>query len=581
MAHLRINSVDIEGFMSIGRARLEFDNQGIVLVKGINKFEERSNSNGSGKSAVFESIIWALTGYTSRGSSNIVNRFTSTGTKVLINFDLDACNYLVCRTEKHESMKTSLTVYKNGEDISGSTTTKSKSVLKDELSSLTYEILTSIVILSQGLPGRLSSLKPSQRKSRLEELSSMDSYVEELDTKVSRISKELNSKSVELNRVLAETSGRLNAVIELRDRNMRKIEESKHQSSNLISEEEFEKYSRRLEEISEIKQDVSQKFRTCNQRIMVASSKKSEISNKMTSIKQELLLRMTELDNLSSGGICPTCNQLISNTELINKLRSDIDIQVKTSSEKLKELARELVNLNDEIDSCNSQLELLEISSREVSTEEIEINNKLVVYREHAVVLESLLDSVRESEEVEKECNKILSDTRKELSNVESEIEKLNYIKKSISRKFRTFLLEGVVNYINHKCKEYSRYIFTENGDVSLELNGNNIDIKLGEQKFEELSGGESRRVDIILQIVQRDLAKNEAGISSNILILDEILDYLDSEGIDSVLRLIETKSTDVGTIMIVTHKNDVSIPYDSVMTVVKDRDRISYVERV
>jgi DNA repair exonuclease SbcCD ATPase subunit len=115
---------------------------------------------------------------------------------------------------------------------------------------------------------------------------------------------------------------------------------------------------------------------------------------------------------------------------------------------------------------------------------------------------------------------------------------------------------------------------------VTLEIEGNNINIYLGTRRFEDLSGGEGRRVDIILQLIQRDLARNESGFSSNLMVLDEILDNLDATGADSVISLLEYKSPDINTMMIVSHKPDINIPSDKVITVVKDSDQISRIEK-
>ena len=129
---------------------------------------------------------------------------------------------------------------------------------------------------------------------------------------------------------------------------------------------------------------------------------------------------------------------------------------------------------------------------------------------------------------------------------------------------------------MNHKSEEYSPYLFERQGLVRLEIDGNNINIYLGNRRFEDLSGGEGRRVDIILQLIQRDLARNESGFSSNLLVLDEILDNLDATGADAVINLLEYKSPDINSLLIVSHKPDINIPSDSTLTVVKNSDQIS-----
>ena len=68
-------------------------------------------------------------------------------------------------------------------------------------------------------------------------------------------------------------------------------------------------------------------------------------------------------------------------------------------------------------------------------------------------------------------------------------------------------------------------------------------------------------------------------GFSSNIIVLDEIFDNLDSEGCENILNLISTKLTDVQSIFIITHHQDLQIPMDNEIVVIKGQDKISRIE--
>ena len=50
--YLKFNKIEIEGFQSIGKASVSLSDNGIVAVKGINNYENNTNSNGSGKSTL-------------------------------------------------------------------------------------------------------------------------------------------------------------------------------------------------------------------------------------------------------------------------------------------------------------------------------------------------------------------------------------------------------------------------------------------------------------------------------------------------------------------------------------------------
>ena len=72
--NLRFKQIDIENFRSIARVVVDLENQGTVIVKGINEYEDKATSNCSGKSSVFEAIIFALFEETSSGEKDVANR---------------------------------------------------------------------------------------------------------------------------------------------------------------------------------------------------------------------------------------------------------------------------------------------------------------------------------------------------------------------------------------------------------------------------------------------------------------------------------------------------------------------------
>ena len=63
---------------------------------------------------------------------------------------------------------------------------------------------------------------------------------------------------------------------------------------------------------------------------------------------------------------------------------------------------------------------------------------------------------------------------------------------------------------------------------------------------------------------------------SSNILVLDEISDNIDSVGAEKLFNLISNKLTDVESVFIISHHTDYSLPIDNNITVVKGVDKIS-----
>ena len=125
--------------------------------------------------------------------------------------------------------------------------------------------------------------------------------------------------------------------------------------------------------------------------------------------------------------------------------------------------------------------------------------------------------------------NKILY-INKESETLNSHILAVDKMNTLVKRDFRGFLLTHVIDFINIKAKEYCSYVF-ETDEIEFKLDGNSIDISYCGKDYENLSGGEKQKVDLIIQFSIRDMLCQYLNFSSNILVLDEITDNLDSKG--------------------------------------------------
>ena len=95
---INFKDITIENFMSIGKAQIQLNDQGYMLVSGINNNPtDTARSNGSGKSSIFEAIVWCLTGETMRGNKDIVNRYGNGTCKVILTFIIDGDEYMIER----------------------------------------------------------------------------------------------------------------------------------------------------------------------------------------------------------------------------------------------------------------------------------------------------------------------------------------------------------------------------------------------------------------------------------------------------------------------------------------------------
>ena len=128
-------------------------------------------------------------------------------------------------------------------------------------------------------------------------------------------------------------------------------------------------------------------------------------------------------------------------------------------------------------------------------------------------------------------------------------------------------------------AKQYCSQVF--NTDlIEFKLDGNNISISYNNKEYEMLSGGEKQKIDLIVQFSIRDMLCKYLNFSCNILVLDEIFDNIDSVGCDKVIELISNKLQEVSSVYIISHHaEELEIPVDNYITVVKGLDGVSYVK--
>ena len=615
---LTFKNIHIENFLSFGTADLLLDRGNYVLVKGENENPvDNAESNGSGKSAIFDAIVWALTGTTTRECKNVSNINSDNGAKVTLYFNVDDCEYEVTRTKDYKPLGSTLKIIRNGEDVSGKGIRDSEKLLSEYLPDLTSSFLGSVIILGQGLPQRFSNNTPSGRKDVLEKLSKSDFMIDDLKQKVS-------DRKTQIQKLIRENEDKLLAATTSKSRMLKQKESIDRYLQELPDKHELQEkidtYNRKVEELVEEVEGKKQRLESesitelskekeC--KLLQLSSlnssmyseleqKKSEYSeqiNELSERKQSLRSYIRTNENIRD--VCPTCGQKLIGVEKpnVDKERQELgevetslfDISAKRDSElnvikdsymkKSKELDNEIQQLGNEIlEKSKAQSELKR------SIEELQKSIEQCKYRVASLVgqMDALEENaVRYNQELTSICDQ-LNEIEKEILYYTNEqgplnrrseiISKMNTI---LSRDFRGYLLTNVINYISDRAKFYSLQVFG-NDNIGFQLAGNAIEISFDNKEYSNLSGGEKQRVDLIIQLSIRDMLCKFMGFSSNIIVLDEFIDGLDAKGCEQILGLIANNLTDVGTVYIITHHSSVAIPTADEIIVVKDSNKIS-----
>lgn len=97
--NITFKTIKLHNFMSFTDAFITLNVPGYILVSGENNnTADNTSSNGSGKSSLWEAIIYALTGTTQRGiGSKSVLRQGSKEGYVELTLDIDGDEYIIKR----------------------------------------------------------------------------------------------------------------------------------------------------------------------------------------------------------------------------------------------------------------------------------------------------------------------------------------------------------------------------------------------------------------------------------------------------------------------------------------------------
>ena len=616
---IQFKKLIVHNFGSYGHSELSLQNRGFCLVSGQNNFKkDNALSNGSGKSFLWSAICYALTGETINGiKTNLKN----------INVENDECyvqlDFLygkdVFTIIRNASPKSELKIYKNDVDLSGKGIRESEKKLLELLPDITKDLIASTIIIGQGMPNRFSSYSPSGRKELLEKLTKSDFMIEDLKARVQDRLQYLNTKIRECEDSLIANNTQLNIhVKELAKIKAFLNQQQEPEFDSLLKElsikinelqGSIQQYEIQIGQIESALNEINTKFvEVSNEKAKVSSEELTAFTSSFSTHKNkatqldfqitELKKEIAKLKNIKD--ICPTCGQHLPNITKPNTQEQEALLQ---------KYIEELALVKQDILKCEQQHKIyIEQINNAFNTE---ISNLSTQVESMKQTLTQLKENCNKDklilEENKTSYNKVLYDKQNwqtyvhnqqvEADTLELEIAKLNnlinltnsskddytnrlsIVKKMeglIRRDFRGYLLTNVIAYINSKAKEYCEVVFGTR-DLSLTLNGNSLDITYCNKVFDGLSGGEKQRVDLLLQLAIRDLLTKYLGLNANILVLDEITDFLDKKSCSAVMKLLEKELHTIESVFIVSHHTEeLELPIDSEIKIIKNEDGIS-----
>ncbi len=268
---------------------------------------------------------------------------------------------------------------------------------------------------------------------------------------------------------------------------------------------------------------------------------KLDLSNRQPLMNDEILkLQKLENDVKSKTGIIKSCKDELDGLQsAVNKL-SALKDQLERLERRLEEEVLVVYDLQKMIDDCEQKVKDLTGTNREATNKINKLND--------------LMDYIQYVKEM---CQD-------------------DGVKQYAVTSYMPYLTSRVNHYLSESgCNFYIKLT----GWLEEEIMGAGI----SNCTYGNLSGGETRSIDIALQLAFLDIARIKAGVFPDLMVFDELLDSsVDGPGITSMMRIIKTLQREIdGKVFLITHRSEISdIDIDN-MYVVEKSGGFSHVRKV
>jgi DNA repair exonuclease SbcCD ATPase subunit len=259
------------------------------------------------------------------------------------------------------------------------------------------------------------------------------------------------------------------------------------------------------------------------------------------------------------------------------------DIANQTLKEKIKDLETKAVDMNIELakgETDLAQSELVEKKKKELETKIAEYTLKIDNLKEQVkTTMESEFDnSTLEQSNTDKQKQlKIIEEANIKNKDVKEEIKRLEFWKEAYSKSgIPSMLIDQAVPMMNKSMRKYldllsnGRYIVTfdtisqtKGGEYRDKFAVNILDTKTRVNNRKQLSGGQTRLIDVATILTLRDLKTELGGVEFNLFAFDEIFDALDDSNIGYVCGILNSLKAN-RSVLVVAHRHQDELEADT-----------------
>jgi len=618
-------------FMSFMKATLPLRDQGLMLVEGINEDSSAADSNGAGKSVLFEALTWCLWGKTVRGMSadEIVNDLVLKDCAVQTQFAVNEQPAKVTRYRKHSQFGNALSLEINGDKFSEGIQETQRKI--NSLLGCDFETFINAKYFSQELLKRFTQATDSERKSIFDRILGLErleacreitrSQIQNCEQKIDGLDKNrqsllllhANAKDEIVRLTVEEKQFEEKKKLELEDIKVDQAEVCKSIKQAKIELEKKPKLLELLKQLEEIVGKIpeleAKKVKLLRQTEKLAKAA-AVLGEKQRFYESDATALTAKLKSIQEGKLegepCPFCKRTITESclEKLGKYYRDLIAAQEKDAETYKTERQKLLNSKAKVVKQDEAVSEEALGAYKAEERKDSVEQSLKDLEQSAQRVEELKEQLLKLEGRRKAKQKETSGYTKLKQEKEVDLcfcsEKLGAVEKELksqqeSKKYfefwetgfgnqglKSFILDSILPTLNSKADYYSRILTGGEFIVSFKTQSQ---LKSGEERerfaieisqkgskrsYKASSAGEKRRVDLCVLLALQGLVASFGPHDLNILFFDEIFDALDKTGSEKVTDLLIEESRGKDSVFVITHSEDLRNYFDNIITVTK-----------
>jgi DNA repair exonuclease SbcCD ATPase subunit len=537
-----------KNFLSTGNIFTEIDlnKHNTTLIVG---------ENGAGKSTMLDAITFSLFGkpFRSIKKPQLINSITQKGMVVEIEFDIGVNRYKIVRGSK----PTVFEVYQNDELINQSAEMRDyQEQLERNILKLNFKSFCQVVVLGSASFVPFMQLPSGQRREVIEDLLDLQIFTTMnslLKDKIARNNEELNDIANDQKVVTEKIKLVKEHLLEKQNNNEKIVAEK----VNVIEDTKD-----KIDDLAKQLTDIMNEALELNRK----TANRSEVENKvkkLTALRHQIEAKVAlinhDVEFFKNHEHCPTCTQIIDENLKIEKINSKTS-EIEQMNDGLEKLSQTYDQTQKEL---NEILQFIQIVA-DKTLEKVKIESQISSLNKYVKQLEREINHINQLQEADEDLK--MADLEAELSVVadrynEAMDDKLIYTAASMLLKDGGIKSRIIKQYVPVINKLIGKYLSAMDFFVQFELDEEfNETIKSrfrDEFSYSSFSEGEKMRINLAILFTWRAVAKLRNSVSTNLLIMDEVMDSsLDSNGTEEFLKILQSLTFDTNT-FIISHKTD------------------------